>query len=205
MLHLAASRRGCWMSGNWLIVTAIVSAVAAVVNAGSVIVLVWITKRYAESTAAILEESRKARTAAESQASAARQSVEVLQQQLEDQLGLGRSVVQNAIDSAISTIGYWKERDLRTGPRALGFPPTDGLVPNNAISAVEHARRISGELAQHLSSAFDDLRNARNEIERMRAIASAKSTTYLETSPSRADEFLSNAFAKLQNARGLLG
>jgi hypothetical protein len=193
------------MSGNWLIIAAIVSALAAVVNAVSVVVLVWITKRYSESTAAILEESRKARAAAESQASAARQSVAVLQRQFEEQLGLGLSVVKNTIDSAISSISYWKQRDLKTGARAPGFPPSDGLTPSNAISAVEHARRISAEVAQHLSSAFDALRNTRNEIERMRAVGSAKSTTFLETSPSRADEFLSDAFAKLQKARGLLG
>jgi len=193
------------MSSSWLIIAAVVSAGAAVVNAVCVGVLVWITKRYAQSTAAILEESRKARAAAESQASAARQSVEFLRQQFEEQLGLGRSVVQNAIDSAMSGVEYWKQRDLKSPPRAPGFPPTDTLIPSNAASAVEHARRISSELARLLSSAFDDLRNARYEIERMRATGSAKSTAYIETTESRAPEYLSDAFGKLQKARGLLG
>jgi len=148
------------------------TAVASAVNAVCVLVLARITGRYARSTAEILEESRKARAvaerqaaaaqaqaaAAQAQANAAHESLAILRQQLEDQLGLGHGIVQSSIQSAVSAIQYWKSQPLNKLATVRGLPPTDGLVPVNASAAVEHARRISIEGAQHLSAAFDDLR-----------------------------------------------
>jgi hypothetical protein len=42
------------------LITTVIAAIAALVNAVSVVVLVFITNRYAKSTADILDESREA-------------------------------------------------------------------------------------------------------------------------------------------------
>ena len=49
------------------------------------------------------------RAAAEEQAAAAQRSVDLLVLQLEDQLKLGRGIVQSAVQSSLSAIAYWKE------------------------------------------------------------------------------------------------
>jgi hypothetical protein len=112
---------------QWItIISAVIAAFAAIVNAGSVVILVVITSRCARSTAEILDESRKVRQAAERQANAAQQAisasllqanaaqagVDLLRQQSEAQLGLGRGIIQSAIGSALTAISYWKSRQL---------------------------------------------------------------------------------------------
>ena len=203
-----------WLTAHSAAVQAAAS-VASVLLAGA---LVWTTIRYARITAQILQESRKSREAAELQAKAAQsqasaaqaqatathETLTLLKQQLEEQLGLGRGIVQSAVDSAVSAILYWKQRPLTHVAKAPGFPPSDNLVPTNAIAAVEHARRISPQAAQELSSAFDDLRNAVNEIERTRLLSSAAREGFVEETPSAAPAFLDSAFKKLQQVKAIM-
>jgi hypothetical protein len=184
---------------------AAVSALAAVANVLLVAVLVWVTWQYARSTDAILRESEKARLAAENQASAAQKSVDLLMSQLQEQLGLGRGVIQSTIESALTAIAYWKQRPLTSVAAAPGLPPSDNLIPANALAAVEHARRISPEAAQQLSSAFDDLRNAVNEIERVRHnTPEARGLGFLETTASNAPHYLDEASKKLEQVNSQL-
>src|SRR5215472_17327574 len=147
-----------------------IATIAAVVNSLSVVILVAVTAYYAKKTADILEESRKARIASESQALAAQHSLDLLRAQLVDQLGIGRAVIESAIESAMSAISYWKQRPLTNVSKGPGLPPSGNLVPANALAAVEHARRFSPQAAQELSSAFDDLRSAVSEIERVKLL-----------------------------------
>jgi hypothetical protein len=190
---------------------AIVSAAAAIVNAGSVVVLVVITKHYARSTAELLEESRKAREAAERQASAsllqataAQSSLDLLRQQLEEQLGLGRGIIQSAIASAISQIEYWKTLPLSDLARASSLPLSGDLLPQAAAAAVEHARRISIAGAQMLSDAFDDLRLAKGEVERAKSVSHAVRTGFFDDQPIKAAAYLESAFIKIQKAQSFL-
>lgn len=186
-------------SDKWIVDSNVVSAFAAALNVILVGVLVWVTRQYAKSTDKILLESEKARLAAEKQASAAQKSVDLLTSQLQDQLGLGRGIVQSALESALSAIAYWKQRPITNVSAAPGFPPSDTLLPANALAAVEHARRISPTMAQVLSSAFDDLRNASSEIERLRRnTAEARGLGFFEHTPSRAPQYLDEALKKLE-------
>jgi hypothetical protein len=204
-----------WLTAHAAAVQAL-SSVASVILAG---ILVWTTIRYARSTAEILEESRKSReaielqakaaqsqsSASQAQASAAFESIALVREQLEDQLGLGRSVIHSAIDRAVSAISYWKERPLADVAKAPGLPPSDNLIPPNASAAVEHARRNAPQVTQELSSAFDDLRNARNEIERIRLLSKPRTGLgFLEQTQSKAPEYLDSAFKKLQRVKAAI-
>jgi hypothetical protein len=188
-----------------IIDSAVVSALAAALNVILVGVLVAVTWKYANSTDAILQESEKTRLAAEAQATAAQKSVELLLSQLTDQLKLGRGIVNSAVESALTAISYWKQRPITKVAAAPGFPPSTNLVPTNASDAVEHARRISPQLAQDLSSGFDDLRNAANEIERLRRMTpEARGLGFFENTPSRAPQYLDEALAKFERVKNAL-
>jgi hypothetical protein len=190
-------------------------AVASSVNAISVVVLVVITYKYAESTKAILEESHKAREAAERQADAAQQNikaansqanaaqanVDFLQRQLEAQIGLGRGMVQAAIDSAIRSISYWRGLQISDLSRATSLPDPSGLLPPNIATVVEHASRISVPAAELVSEGFDNLRLAKNEVERVRNASKAINTGFYDSTPSSAEKYLAEAFGKFQKAR----
>ena len=150
---------------------AVVSATAAVLNAISVVTLAVITWHYARSTKAIFEESKKARSAAEAQASAASLSVSLLQRQLEEQFGLGRSIVDSAIESLMKQIEYWKSQDIKKLALCNGLAPTTDLVPSFFQSAVDHARRVSPAAGEALLKASDSAKLAKNAIESIRGIA----------------------------------
>jgi hypothetical protein len=107
-----------------------------------------------------VEATIKSAEAATTSANAAQESLWLMRQQFQEQAGLGHSVVQSAIESAISQITYWKAQPLSNLAKHRALPPTDSLVPANALAAVDHARRIDQQAAQLVSSAFDDLRNA---------------------------------------------
>jgi hypothetical protein len=181
------------------------------INAVSVIVLVAVTGYYAWTTRNILKESEKMRKAAEKQAIAADAQASVanatlahLRHQVEELQGLGKSTVRTTVDSVISSIEDWRKLDIRENlVTAEAFPSPAGLVPENASIALEHARRISEDCVSALTSAFDDLRAAQNQIEILRRGAVIRQTGYFD--PRRYDPgpFLTSAFSKLQEVRKL--
>lgn len=199
---LAPSGAWAWIGNH----ASAVEAITAVISAFLASALVVTTVIYAHITHRILEESRKARLAAEGQASAARRSVELLREQIEDQAGLGRSLVQTAMESAVSSIEYWKKQDIAGCARFGAMPPTDGLVPVKADSAVEHARRMNPEVAQHLSSAFDNLRMAKNEVESMKGVERDRgyASGFFKKTEADIKKLLDAAFEHLEKAQELI-
>jgi len=153
-----------------------------------------------------VEAAIKSADAATTSANAAQESLSLMRHQLEEQAGLGQSVVQSAVESAISQITYWKAQDLERLAAFNGLPPTDNLVPTNASSAVDHARRISVLAAQDLSAAFDALRNTQSEIESMRHVEVGLGTGsgYFKGCVALAKDFLETAFTKIQKAQATL-
>ena len=112
------------------------------------------------------------------------------------------SVIHTAIDSALRAITYWRDLPLTHAAKAPGLPEPDTLIPANATGAVEHARRVSEGAAMFLSSAFDDLRNAINEIERIKRLD--PSGAFRDDRPSKAPEHLDSAFKKLLRVREMV-
>jgi hypothetical protein len=182
------------------------------VNAISVVVLVAVTAYYAWTTRKILRESEKMRkvaekqaASAESQASAAFATLDHLRQQVADLQGLGKSIVRTAIDSVVRSIEDWKKLDIKSNfVIAESFPPPTGLIPEDAQTVLEHARRISENCVMLLTSAFDDLRTAQSEIEILRRGAAIRRTEYFDPARFNPDPLLTSAFSKLQQARKLV-
>ncbi len=138
------------------------------VNIVLVAVLVVITAYYAKKTAEIVEESRKARHAAERQADAAEHSLAALRQRFEEEAGLSKTIVATAIQTALRNIEYWTSANIFNLAATYALPKNINLVPTEDNSAIQHARRISIEASHELSGAFDSLRLATSELETMR-------------------------------------
>ena len=153
-----------------------------------------------------VEAAIKSADAATTSANAAQESLSLMRHQFEEQAGIGQSIVQSAIESAISQITWWKAKDLERLARFQGLPLTDNLVPANATTAVDHARRISAPAAQELSAAFDALRTAQSEIESMRHVDLGLGTAsgYFARGSKLAQECLESAFANIQKAQATL-
>lgn len=181
------------------------------VNAISVVVLVVVTAYYAWTTRKILAESEKMRKAAEkqaesavAQASAALATLHHLQQQVENLQGLGRSIVRTTIDSVVRSIEDWKGLDIKANFAIAETFPSPALIPENAQIVVEHARRISDCCATLLTEMFDDLREAENQINILRAGANAKRSGFFNPAKFDPGPFLSTAFSKSQEVRKLV-
>jgi len=153
-----------------------------------------------------VEAAIKSAGAATSSANAAHESLRLMRQQLEEQAGLGQSVLQSAIESAISAIQFWRGQDLPRLANMRGLPPTDNLAPQNISVALNHARKIDLPAAQHVSSAFDDLQAARLELEIMREIAPGRimGPSFFDPKCNSVTQYLNNAFEKLQRAQATL-
>lgn len=181
-----------------------ITAWATTVNAVCIIALAVITWWYAKSTAQLLDETKKARGAAERQAKAAEENIRVLRQQLEEQAGLGRIIVEGKITSLMRSIDYWKSFDLG-GVSAFiaGIPEASDLVPPDAQSLVEHAMRVSQEAASYLQTALDNLGFAKKELERIedsKAVLTSPTKNY-EPPERRFHAFLKEASISLTNAQ----
>ena len=150
------------------------------------------------------QAAKQSATAAEGSANAATQSLELMRQQMEEQADLGRSIVKTTVDTAAATIDHWRALKV-PNLQVTRLPNTDDLVPSRADSAVEHARRISQEAALKLSSAFDDLRNARRELETLRNTQhpNLKAEAYQPTCRNF-ESFLNSALEKLMSVRALV-
>jgi hypothetical protein len=173
-----------------------VIAWASVVNAISVLVLVAVTAFYARETS-------KSRKAAERVAQTSEDTVRMLRLQIEEQAGLGRTIVKTATQSALRAIEYWQlENNICNLATLLQLPSDINLVPEGARSAVEHGRRISVEGSEELSSCFDSLRFAETEITIMRDAKQTEPRFY-QARASKANRHLTDAKSALEEAERL--
>jgi hypothetical protein len=143
-------------------------------------------------------------TSAAAQATTAQDTLQHLRQQVEDLSGLGKSIVRTTIDSIVRSIEDWKNLDIKSNlATAQSFPSPGGLIPESAQSAIEHARRVSDNCVNLLTSAFDDLRSAQYHIEMLRKGSDTGSRGYSNFNPRKYDPgpLLTSAFAKLHDAR----
>lgn len=181
------------------------------VNAVSVVVLVLVTAYYAWTTRQILTESEKMRkaaekqaTSAEQQASAAFETLHHLRQQVEELQGLGRSIVRTTTDSLIRGIEEWRKLDIKAHFATADTLPSPRLLPENAQTVLDHARRISDDCATLLAQAFDDLRSAEDQIEILRKGATAYRGGFFSPAAFDPNPYLTTAFSKLQEVRMLV-
>jgi hypothetical protein len=153
-----------------------------------------------------VEAAIKSADAATTSANAAQESLRLMRHQLEEQAGLGQSVLQSAIETAISAIQFWKGQDLPKLANMRGLPPTDNLAPQDISAALDHARKIDLSAAQQVSSAFDDLQSARLELKIMREIAPGRimGPAFYDPKCNTVTQHLNNAFEKLQKAQATL-
>lgn len=178
-----------------------VIAVFTAINAVSVVVLSIITWHYARSTKRILEESRKARLASESQARAAQESLTVLRQQIEEQAGIASIAIQQTIQTALERIIFWEIQNVQDMVFNGEVPDTIGLVPSNHQSVIDHAMRISGDISLDLERGFEQLNRAENEIRLMNDAPATSRPSVYNSHFSVFDDHLNSARTHLERAR----
>jgi hypothetical protein len=193
-----------WLADHSLAVQAVAAAVGILLTA----VLVATTIFYAHTTTKILEESRKTREAAERQATASQENLQLLKRQLEAQLGLGPQVLRESILDAKRLIVYWLERAAHIAYPPHGNPDPAVLVTSALVGAADHARKISDECVQLILEAHDALRNAKSEFERAYqtarhqtlALGGIGPTVYLHSANIALDKALAIVSQHLQGA-----
>jgi hypothetical protein len=128
-----------------------------------------------------------------------------MRQQFVEQAEVGQLVIQTTIDSAVSGITYWLEKNLNNPTFARSLPSTDSLLSFKVSSAIDHAGRVNQEGAVKLSSAFDDLRVAYAEIEYIRNLAAADVTAIgVDSIAQRTINHLKTALVKFTEAKAIL-
>ena len=165
---------------SYMSMTEAAMAWATVVNAIMVAALVGITAWYAR-------EAGRARRAAKRQAAAAEASLRALRHQAELEAGLSKTIVKTAMQTALRNIEYWEPKGNAYNLAVQHQLPNEvELLPPNSQRAVEHARRISVEGSEELSSSFDSLRLAELELQ----ILAAAKPSIPEFFQSHASNFL---------------
>jgi hypothetical protein len=151
--------------------TTAIQAVAAIAGVLLTAALAVTTVVYAVTTNRILQESRKTREAAEKQATASQENLELLKQQLASQLGLGPQILRESILDAKRLVTYWMEQAASIAYPPHGNPDPSGLANSSLVPAVDYARKISDECAELVLEAHANLRNAKAEFEKEYASA----------------------------------
>jgi hypothetical protein len=191
---------------DWITVHAVaVQAAAAIAGVLLTLGLAITTALYLRATNRIHAESRKSREATERQAATAQLSVDLLKQQIEEQSGIGKLIVRDAVRSVRQTIEYWETQPgLIQLAGAHGLPPTDRVLPSNWMNALDHARRISPDGSASLSQVFENLKKMCDEVERTREVP-RRQGAFMFPAASRAPEFLRSARINLDEAEAKLG
>jgi len=167
---------------------------ASVVNAVLVAVLVGVTIWYAV-------EASKARKATERQAAASEASLRALRREADLQMGVSRTIVKTAIQTVLRNIECWSAKGKAYNLAVQHQLPKDvELLPLNADRAVEHARGISVEGSEELSSSFDSLRLAQLQLH---ILQDPKQTSpeFFQTNTSELAHHLEQASLALRTAQ----
>jgi len=198
----------CWIIANAGAITAIAAFIAALATVAYFIATILIfreTKKAADATTEAAQAAKdnalaakQSAGAAQSSAGAASESAALMREQFYEQANRDRSIVQTTVNSAVANIDHWRNLPIKNFGSAQ-IPPTDDLVPATADSAVECARRISSEATTLLSSAFDDMRKARRELETQRKAASNRPIPM-----DRVESYLNSALDKLMQVRAVV-
>ncbi|HZT72805.1 MAG TPA: hypothetical protein VE996_04060 [Terriglobales bacterium] len=169
---------------------------AAWVNVVLAAALVGVTAWYAR-------DAGKMRKAAEAQADATRRTLDLLTKQSEEQAGVRKTIVKTAIETARVNLNYWKEQKIADLAALRILPQPVQLTPPESASAVRHARAISVDGSEQLSSAFDSFRLAEWEIT-MLALLKEDSVQIVERLRTGFHQYLDEAGTSLDRAQRCL-
>ncbi len=131
----------------------------------AVVVLTGITGWYAWSTAKMLRQLREQTEATRKQADAAERTLQHLLQVAEEQRGVARTVVQTTIETALSNIAHWQNKNLVNLVATHSLPVHVQLVPVSGQRAIEHARTVAPDAALPLSDALTLLQQCESEFQ----------------------------------------
>lgn len=164
-----------------------------------------VTQRILQETSKTRAAAEQSATAAQASANAAFETIHLMREQIEEAAGLGRTIVQTTIDSAVSATTYLLDHNLADWGVVRSMAPTENLFPQKAMSALDHAARIHPAGAVTLSSAFDDLKTCLAEIESLRNLAALPGAWSGEIqTPQRTKERLKTTLEKFTKAKTLL-
>jgi len=108
--------------------------------------------------------------AAQAQAHAATDTLITLRQQIYSQGVLAHNVIDVAIKSALRNVEFWQQQvagEFALAVTSKRLPTPVILTPLNDSQVLDSAGRLSREIANTLSSAFDELNAVRQKIEGM--------------------------------------
>jgi len=118
------------------------------VNAVTVVVLAFITWRYARSAKKQADASESQAKAAMKQAEAAERHLAILQSQIQEQAGRALATLKENIAELKQAADHWSESMYSWGQ--LTAQTGADLLPSEWLASLEHARRISTDLYQDL-------------------------------------------------------
>jgi len=173
------------------------------VNAVFLVILVLITAWYAWSTARILGQVSRQTEATVRQALATEKSLANLQQTIEEQRGIGLTILTSALQSALRGIEHWKNENLVNLAFLNALPERVALVPEIGRRAVGHARLISPPAAVEMASALDELERCEEQFEIARRLHGRPSHE-IERQCGRIRSLLESAELALLHAQELL-
>ena len=187
------------------LISAVVQAIAALVSTGVAIVLAWITYRYVKITRDILSETAKARTATETAANAALESVRLTKRQVEEETDIGETHLISTLTKAIGcTETLLMPEPLMNTHAPAALARLTELLKNDAGEATNHLARTDPEMAKKLSFAFEALLNGAKEVSTFHQLVDrgiGPGHSGFELTRSRATDSLKGALLQLEEAR----
>ena len=167
------------------------------------VVIALATIAYVLLTRKLWQETKKSADAATKAADAAQQSVHLTRQRIEEEAGLARQVVRQAILETRNLIEFWTKQAKNVQHPPYGNPDPTDLASSPLAGAMDHARRISEQCAQEIVYAISELKMAKAELEKTYKTAQ-KQTFPFTASAQAALDHLQKSDIFLERALGFV-
>lgn len=151
-----------WITANGVIATfTLVIALATIVYVIFTVLLWRETKKSADAAAT----SARAATLS---ANAAQENLQLFKEEYEDRIGRGPQILHQALLNARALIAFWHPYVPMGVANPHAVPDPTPLATPDLIHTVEHARRISPDLAALVSNVISNLQFAKSEFDKIK-------------------------------------
>jgi len=163
------------------------------------VVIAFATIAYVLLTRKLWQETKRSADAATKAAEAAHQSVQLTRQRIEEEAGLGKQIVGQAILATRLQIKYWTAQAENIQHPPHGNPDPTDLATSPLEGAMDHARKVCEQCAEQLVYAIESLKRAKSELEK--TFQTAKKQTFpFATSAQLAINYMQKADIFLDRA-----
>ena len=152
---------------HWITANGVIAAFTVVIALATIVYVIFTVFLWRETKKSADAAATSARAATIS-ANTAQENLQLFKEEYEDRIGRGPQILRQALLNARALIAFWHPYVLVGQGNPHAVPDPAPLANPDLIQSLEHARRISPDLAAIVSSVLSNLQFAKSEFDKIR-------------------------------------